>query len=49
MAAEKPHDTSTAAEVYKEKIEQLKEALEKMTLIYEAEKLKAQSHNLEIT
>ena len=48
LAAETTLDTSPAAEVYKEKIAQLKEALEKMTLMYEGEKLKGQSQNLEI-
>lgn len=48
LAAELTLDTSPAAEVYKEKIAQLKGSLEKMTALYEAEKLKSEGKTLEI-
>jgi hypothetical protein len=48
LAAELTLDTSPAAEVYKEKIAQLKDSLDKMTTLYEAEKLKSESKSLEI-
>jgi len=48
LAAELTLDTSPAAEVYKERIAQLKGSLDKMTAAYEAEKLKSESKSLEI-
>lgn len=48
LAAELTLDTTPAAEVYKEKIGQLKNALDRMTTLYESEKLKNEGKDLEI-